>query len=189
MLKAVPSSPTLSEFKVPIVSLSPPTSKDLEDLTAFEFANRAFFEASINARPLSYYAAGGIQEAIDTAIREAAEDKGYQFLARNADGALVARVNLARVRREHFQGAELGYRVAQSHIGKGYATEAVRLALHIAFQTLKLHRIEASVRPDNTGSIQVLLRNGFTQYGRSTSSFQLAGQWHDLCHFECHTAP
>jgi ribosomal-protein-alanine N-acetyltransferase len=45
-------------------------------------------------------------------------------------------------------------------------------------------RVEATTRPENVGSTQVLLRNAFTQFGRSTRSFQLAGAWYDLLYFE-----
>src|SRR5690606_36931600 len=86
---------------------------------------------------------------------------------------LVARVNLTRVRGHHFHSAELGYRVAQDHGGKGYATEAVRLALDYAFVRLRLHRVEAAVRVGNEASAKVLLRNGFVQIGHSSQSFWL----------------
>ena len=35
--------------------ISAPHLDDLDDLLAFEGENRAFFEASINARPATYY--------------------------------------------------------------------------------------------------------------------------------------
>lgn len=173
---------------MPSLALTPLSPDDLEDITAFEWSNRAFFEAHINARPAGYYDDGGIQEAIACAMQDAAEDKAYQFLARNELGTLVARVNLMRIRRSHYHCADLGYRVAEAHNGKGYASEAVRLALSMARDQFGLHRIEATAKPQNQGSIKVLLRNGFTQFGRSTRSFQLAGVWHDLLHFERHIA-
>ena len=168
--------------------LSAPTAQDEPDLAAFEFRNRAFFESHINARPAAFYAHGGVARAIATAGLEAAQDTAYQFLARNEAGELVARVNLSRVRRQHFHSAELGYRVAEAHCGRGYATEAVRLALEQAFCGLRLHRVEAAVRRGNTGSVKVLTRNGFVQYGHSSRSFCLAGTWHDVLHFERHGA-
>lgn len=171
---------------MPAISLSPPSQADHADLLDFEFSNRAFFEAQINARPASYYAEGGVRTAITTAMREAAEDKAYQFLIRNESGILVGRINLTRIRREHFHSAEIGYRVAEAHNGKGYASQAVRLVLLKAFGDLGLRRVEAAASELNQGSSAVLMRNGFTQFGRSTRSFQLAGAWHDLLHFERH---
>lgn len=169
---------------MPALVLAPPTPADAAELEAFEFGNRAFFEAHINARPAGYYLPGGVMAAIEAAQREAAEDRSYQFLARDPAGQLVARVNLSRVRRQHFHSAEIGYRVAQAHGRQGYAGQLVRLATDLAFGELGLQRVEACARAENIGSVKALLRNGFTQFGRSIQSFELAGCWHDLLHFE-----
>jgi ribosomal-protein-alanine N-acetyltransferase len=168
------------------LQLRPPALSDLDELLDFELRNRAFFEAHINARPADYYSADGVRAAIATACREADEDKGYQYLLRDSAGVLVGRVNLSRVRRAHFHSAELGYRVAEAAQGRGVAREGVRQVLALAFGELKLLRIEATARDGNAGSARVLLRNGFSAFGRSRRSFQLAGRWHDLVHHERH---
>lgn len=170
------------------LQLIPPTLDVADELLRFETDNRAFFEARINARPPGYYSAEGVRAAIALAEREAAEDKGYQFLVRTQAGELVGRVNLAGVKRSHFQMADLGYRMAESACGKGYASEAVRLVLLKAFGELGLARVEANARAGNEGSIKVLLRNGFRQFGHSQRSFLLGGVWHDRLHFERHAA-
>jgi [ribosomal protein S5]-alanine N-acetyltransferase len=166
------------------LSLAPPEPADLHDLFEFELTNRAFFEQHINARPVNFYSEAGVSAAISAAERDATEDKAYQYLVRNEANELVARVNLTRVRRAHFHSAELGYRVAQAHVGKGYAREAVRLMLLKAFNEHRLVRIEATSRPENIGSVKVLTRNGFTQFGRANKSVELDGVWYDLLHFE-----
>ena len=173
---------------VTALHLVPPTLDIADELLRFEADNRAFFEARINSRPPGYYSADGVRAAIALAEREAADDKGYQFLVRTEVGELVGRVNLAGVRRTHFQMADLGYRMAESACGKGYASEAVRLVLAKAFGELGLARVEAIARVGNAGSVKVLLRNGFLEFGRSTRSFELGGAWHDRLHFERHAA-
>lgn len=169
------------------LTLLPPTADDLQDLLDFELTNRAFFEARINARPSSYYSADGVAAAIAGAFDDAANDRGYQFLIRADSGELVGRANLAGVRRAHYQSASLGYRIAEQAAGKGYASQAVREIVEIAFGALGLHRIESDVRDGNVASLRVLLRNGFTQFGHSRRSFELAGVWHDRLHFERHS--
>jgi [ribosomal protein S5]-alanine N-acetyltransferase len=173
---------------MPSVHLIPPTLDSADELLRFETDNRAFFEARINSRPPGYYSPEGVRAAIALAEREAAQDKGYQFLVCTEAGELVGRVNLAGVKRTHFQMADLGYRMAESACGKGYASEAVRLALAKAFGELGLARVEANARVGNEGSIKVLLRNGFREFGRSQRSFLLDGVWHDRLHFERHAA-
>jgi len=174
---------------MPVLHLVPPTLDVADELLRFETENRAFFEARINNRPASYYSPSGVRAAIEQALREAAEDKGYQYLVRTDAGELVGRVNLIGVKRTHFQCADLGYRMAETACGKGFATEAVRLVLAKAFGELGLQRLEANARISNEGSVRVLLRNGFEQFGHSRRSFELGGVWHDRLHFEKHASP
>lgn len=169
-----------------MISLVPVGHADAAALLAFELAHREFFERTINARPPAYYAAEGVARAIGDALDDAANDRGYQFLIRADAGEIVGRINLSGVRRAHFHSAALGYRIAESHCGKGYASEALRQVVDIAFSELGLLRIEADARADNAGSIRVLLRNGFVQFGHSKRSFQVQGVWYDRLHFERH---
>ena len=104
------------------LQLIPPIADVADELLRFETDNRAFFEARINSRPPGYYSPEGVRAAIALAEREAADDKGYQFLVRTQAGELVGRVNLAGVKRSHFQMCDLGYRMAESACGKGYAS-------------------------------------------------------------------
>jgi len=168
--------------------LSRPTLADVDALFAFERDNRAFFEAAINARPTAYYSLDGVAQAVTRALQDAADDLGYQYLVKD-DGRIVGRVNLSGLRRAHFHSAALGYRIGEADCGKGVAGEAVRQVLGIAFGELGLARVEADCRVENAGSVRVLLRNGFSQYGQSRRSFELHGVWHDRLHFECHPTP
>ena len=168
------------------LSITAVNRADAEDLLRFEVQNRAYFESLINARNPDYYSLQGVTEAIEAAIDDAFDDKGYQYLLREPSGHLVGRVNLRAVQRAHYYSAVLGYRIAQHKTGKGYATEAVRLVLDLAFGRLNLKRIEADARSDNAASLAVLRRNGFVQYGHSRKSFELNGEWFDRFHFEKH---
>ena len=166
--------------------LAAPTHADCASLLAFELENRAFFEATINARPAGFYSMDGVQASISSAMADSFVDRGYQFLLKDDSGAILGRANLSAVKRAHFHSAVLGYRIGQSACGRGCASEAVRQLLQIAFGKLDLARIEADCRIDNEASKRVLLRNGFVQYGHSRRSFELAGVWYDRLHFECH---
>jgi len=170
------------------IFLMPLAPSDAAALRTFETANRAFFETTINVRPAGYYAPGGVEDALALALEDALADRGYQYLLKNGPGAILGRVNLGQVRRAHFQSAVLGYRIAEAESGKGYAGEAVRQVLGIAFGELGLARIEADCRVENAASARVLRRNGFTQFGHSRRSFELQGEWYDRLHFECHAS-
>lgn len=169
----------------PIV-LQPAKVEFARDLFKFESENRAFFEARINARTAGYYSLDAVTAALEVAENEAKADVGYQFLIFDTAQDIVGRINLSRVRRNHFHSAELGYRIAESGGGQGYAGDAIRQVLTKAFFELGLMRIEAAVSVNNPASIRALQRNGFSQYGLARRSFELGGVWYDVLHFEKH---
>ena len=114
-----------------------------------------------------------------------AGDQAFQYLVVEGE-RIVGRVNLTNVRRTHFQCADLGYRIGEHDGGRGLASRAVALCLDEAFGAHGLGRIEAVARPENRGSVRVLERNGFVQFGHSRRSFELGGQWFDRLLFERH---
>jgi len=61
--------------------------------------------------------------------------------------------------------AELGYILHRDHWGQGLASEAVRAVLDFGFGTMRLHRVEADVDPENTASIALVERLGFNREG------------------------
>jgi ribosomal-protein-alanine N-acetyltransferase len=66
---------------------------------------------------------------------------------------------------EETHRARIGYNLAYAHWGRGLATEAVRALVGLGFAQLHLHRIEATTNLDNTGSMRVLAKVGFTEEG------------------------
>lgn len=112
--------------------------------------------------------------------REARDDLGYAFLLFEAESdRLMGGVTLSNVRRGVTQSAMLGYWLGQPFVGKGHMTAAVRAVLPHAFETLRLHRIEAAVQPANTPSVGVLRRTGFVEEGLARRYLKINGQWQD----------
>ena len=100
------------------------------------------------------------------------------------DGQIIGRVNLTGVTRPYFNKAALGYRIGERFGGRGYATRVVALLLDEAFGALDLWRLEATARPQNLGSVAVMQRNGFHQYGKSEQAMFFQNAWSDLLYFE-----
>jgi [ribosomal protein S5]-alanine N-acetyltransferase len=61
--------------------------------------------------------------------------------------------------------AEIGFALNHTHWHQGYGTEAVGRVVQYAFNTLRLHRIEADTDPRNAASIALLTRLGFVAEG------------------------
>ena len=63
--------------------------------------------------------------------------------------------------------------------GRGFATEALKLAAKYAEETLKLHKLWAGIYADNIGSITAFRRAGFVEEGRFAKHWLSDGQYVD----------
>ena len=117
-------------------------------------------------------------------IRRYAEDlrtdQAYPFfLFRKEDGALVGGLALANIRRGVAQAGSLGYWVGAPYIRHGYMTAAVRALVPVAFELLRLHRVEAACIPTNIASIRLLEKSSFRREGYARAYLCINGMWQD----------
>ena len=77
------------------------------------------------------------------------------------------------------QKATLGYWIGAPYAGRGYMTEATQLVCDFGFESLRLHRIEASCLPHNEPSKKLLQRLGFEEEGYAKAYLQIDGHWQD----------
>lgn len=94
------------------------------------------------------------------------------------DDALVGTVTLYGVDRAQAR-ANIGYALGAAHWGRGYAQEALRLALAHAFDALQLRRIEADADPRNAASCRLLERLGFRREGLLRERWLVDGELQD----------
>ncbi|RYZ53144.1 MAG: N-acetyltransferase [Sphingobacteriales bacterium] len=78
-----------------------------------------------------------------------------------------------------YSSGEVWYKIMPAYWSRGFATESVKSILEFGFGRLKLHRIEAGCATENTGSVRVLEKNGFTLEGRSRKLLPIRGNWVD----------
>lgn len=101
------------------------------------------------------------------------------LVCRLEDDAIVGVFTLSQIVRRLFQSAYLGYYVGAPFAGQGYMREALGLVLRHVFTTMKLHRVEANVQPENAASIALVRRSGFRLEGYSPRYLKIAGRWRD----------
>ena len=157
---------------------------DARELFDFEIKNRSFFEKTCLSRGDSYYHFNNFIGLLFELVDEQSLGMHYMYIIRNNENKIVGRVNLVDIVRGNFNKAELGYRIGEEYIGRGYAEKAVKLALDDAVKKYKLHRIEAGVSPDNIASQKVLLKNNFQMFGTYKKYILLNGKWSDSIIFE-----
>lgn len=101
------------------------------------------------------------------------------FIFEQETDALVGGVALSNVRRGVSQSGSIGYWMGESYSGRGYMSEAVRLLLSFAFDTLGLHRVEAACLPHNRASRRLLAKLGFREEGLARRYLCINGRWQD----------
>ena len=116
--------------------------------------------------------------------REWRNGEGYNFhiFLNNADGKegeLIGGISLNSVERGIAQTGTLGYWMGAPFAGKGYMREAAALVSVFGFDTLRLHRLQASCLPHNEPSINLLRRLGFEEEGYAKAYLQINGVWED----------
>jgi ribosomal-protein-alanine N-acetyltransferase len=95
------------------------------------------------------------------------------------DGGIVGVANLSEIVHGVFQCAYLGYYANACYAGRGLMQEGLALVLRHGFRSLKLHRIEANVQPENSRSLALVQRLGFQKEGYSPRYLKVGGQWRD----------
>jgi [ribosomal protein S5]-alanine N-acetyltransferase len=99
-------------------------------------------------------------------------------IIRADDGAVVGTLSLFALD-EQSRRAEIGFALASSAWGQGYAQEAARALIRHAFGVMRLNRLEADIDPRNEGSARVLERLGFRREGLLRERWMVAGEVSD----------
>lgn len=77
----------------------------------------------------------------------------------------------------------LGYTLATRHQGKGYAGEAASAMVDALFEHTPVHRIVATLDPENWASMRLLEQLGFTFEGLARRAEPIRGEWLDDMRF------
>ena len=100
----------------------------------------------------------------------------YVFRKENPS-QIIGTVCLHDITRLSYQSCEIGYKFSSEFHHHGYAFEAIDCCLQIAFDELKLHKVNAFVCDDNLASILLLERVGFKREGLHREHLLLGGKW------------
>lgn len=95
------------------------------------------------------------------------------------EGQFAGQLTLGNVVRGSLRSAWVGYWVESGAAGGGVATGAVALAVDHAFGPVGLHRVDATVRPENAASLRVLAKLGFRDEGLLRHYLEVDGAWRD----------
>ena len=106
-------------------------------------------------------------------------DAAYGFGLFLDNGRFVGEVSIGSVQRGPFQMGYIGYWVDEACSGKGYVPEGVVVLIRYAFETLRMHRLEAAIVPRNAPSRRVAEKLGLRDEGTAHRFLQIQGVYED----------
>lgn len=160
-----------------------PAHEDLAAAVAdFHLRNAAHLAPWEPAAPPGFATEEFQRERMRRAAREHLAGTTLRWWLQGLDAPtrIVGSIGLSQVSRGPFQNAMLGYGVDATCEGRGLMREALAAVIAHAFSAaLNLHRIQASVRPENLRSVALLQRLGFDDEGLARDYLYIDGAWRD----------
>lgn len=132
--------------------------------------------------PADYFEPAAITERLAHNEQAFAEGSAYRYWISPRDNPthLLGQAHVSQVVRAAFQSAMLGYSLDAQAQGRGLMSEALQAVLQQMFgPRVRLHRLQAAVRPENARSRAVLQRLGFQREGLSPRYLFIDGAWRD----------
>ncbi len=110
--------------------------------------------------------------------RQARDGHSMPF-AITVHGGFAGQVTVSNIVRGSAQFASVGYWIDQQYAGRGIMPLAVAMVIDHCFFTAELHRIEISIRPENTNSLRVVEKLGIKETGYAPRYLHIDGAWRD----------
>lgn len=111
-------------------------------------------------------------------IAEAREGRTMPFVV-EYQGEFVGQINVSDITYGSLRGCHFGYWIDQNYADKGIMTTAAALVTDHLLSTLKLHRIEICVRPENVPSNRLAVRLGYRLEGVRPAFLHINHAWRD----------
>jgi len=178
--RAVSLSETSPSIAGEGVILRSPDITDYQQWAELREKSRAFLTPWEPTWPADDLTRGAFRRRLKRYAEDQRNDLAYAFfLFDHADDALIGGLTLTNIRRGVAQTCSLGYWMGEPFARHGHMTAAVKALIPFAFNTLRLHRLEAACIPSNTASIRLLEKTGFSREGYAREYLCINGMWQD----------
>lgn len=92
---------------------------------------------------------------------------------------LVGQMSVSNVIRGALRSCSVGYWIDSSVAGRGITPTALALVIDHCLTTVRLHRVEVNIRPENLPSIRVVDKLGLRREGFHERFLDIDGSWRD----------
>ena len=101
------------------------------------------------------------------------------FISLNETNEIIGVININEIVKDAFNSGYLGCYCFSGYEKQGLMSEGLWLLMDYAFNTMKLHRLEANIQPDNINSLFLVTRCGFVKEGYSKKYLNIDNKWQD----------
>jgi ribosomal-protein-alanine N-acetyltransferase len=141
--------------------------------------NRDFLAPWMPLRDAEFFTEAGQRALIEAELDRYGHGTTLPRLIVDDAGAPIGRIYLNGIVYGAFRSCSVAYWVDAGWNGRGVATAALREMIRVAFEDLRLHRVQAETLVANAGSQRVLARCGFVRIGTAPDYLRIAGRWQE----------
>jgi len=164
--------------------LRPLKEEEAPLLKDYLIRNRAFMKQWVPQHKKDYISLESITEMIRRENEATAQQSALiLYIFKKGENKVIGCVKLNNIVYGVFLSCFAGYMLDKDELNKGYMTQALKKAVSIAFEELKLHRIEANIMPRNCASKRVVEKLGFVFEGTASKYLKINGRWEDHNHY------
>jgi ribosomal-protein-alanine N-acetyltransferase len=132
--------------------------------------------------PLYRSSIGPYVSMVRTMRREARQGQALPWVVTVSD-RFAGQLTVGSIVWGSSRSAQVGYWIDEAYAGLGVIPTALAMAVDHCFGVVGLHRIEASIRPENHASRRVVEKLGFREEGLRQRQLHINGAWRDhLCY-------
>ncbi|MFB1295059.1 GNAT family N-acetyltransferase [Mycobacterium sp. pW049] len=163
------------------VRLRPIRLRDAAQWSRIRLADRAHLEPWEPSTDMNWELRHSVSAwpSVCSGLRSEARKGRMLPYAIELDGQFAGQLTIGNVTHGALRSAWIGYWVASDSTGGGVATAALALGLDHCFGPVMLHRVEATVRPENGASRAVLAKAGFREEGLLKRYLDVDRAWRD----------
>jgi len=140
------------------------------------------WEPSNPETPLHRSSIGPYVAMVRTMRREARQGQALPWVV-TYGGQFAGQLTVGSIIWGSARSGQIGYWIDESFAGRGITPTALAMAVDHCFHVVGLHRLEASIRPENAASRRVVEKLGFREEGVRVRQLHINGAWRDhICY-------
>jgi len=136
------------------------------------------WEPSNPETPLVRSPIGPYVSMVRTMRREARQGVALPWVV-TYGGAFAGQLTVGSIVWGSSRSGQIGYWIDEAYAGREIVPTALAMAVDHCFRSMGMHRLEASIRPENVASRRVVEKLGFREEGLRRAYLHIDGGWRD----------